>query len=711
MLSTYSFFFRLGLTMNAVVKAAREQTLCPVCGDRFKEPKTLSCVHSFCKKCIADHIVKTTKNQSDPSAFNCPVCQKETPKPDNGPTLTWADHLQTNDALTSILEAFESGTNLRTCPHHSDKEIEFYCEDHSLSLCSWCATIAHKKCEGVVPIEEAAERRRIDSWRLANVLMEQSSHTEKILNDRRSQLESLDRTEDDIKARLTNLRKKTMEALDALENKVINELMLKKNKETEVLRLEVETCEDILKDTRECLESFQESVQNEQPIDFVTSYLKQFEMFQNRQIALLNFSKNLKSVKVIFITDRSVDQILKQIKSLGTLSVEKTPSRYALPYAKSYTESRQSVLQTPRSISLLHRGSTSYRPMSRASIVKDSQSIPSYTSRPISFRHRAISTYSKASSVEPFRNKQESQNTSPTPRSGRLDGNKTTRDLTQSRPSADIMAKNGKLIQAKLRSTFDASTPDQNECSIEGATVLASGHVVLADSYHSSLKLFDQKYSYIGCIKFSTAPGDVTAFQDDEVIVCLPDTKQLKHEKLKNNKLIPGESLAVGDRCTSASYNNGILATCSGSTVHVFKREEGRWIRILLQKLDVDNLMYIAVDKEGERIVVTKNGYPNRPVLCLNKNGQKIWSFTHEEIRLPRGIAFFGDQILVVSWDQQRILQLNKEGKLVGAVVKDGLQWPWKLCISPLNDKLFVTQCYYRLSLKEKNTIKVFSLK
>lgn len=273
------------------------------------------------------------------------------------------------------------------------------------------------------------------------------------------------------------------------------------------------------------------------------------------------------------------------------------------------------------------------------------------------------------------------------------------------------MAKNGKLIQAKLRSTFDASTPDQNECSIEGATVLASGHVVLSDSYHSSLKLFDQKYSYIGCIKFSTAPGDVTAFQEDEVIVCLPDTKHLKHEKLKNNKLIPGESLAVGDRCTSASYNNGILATCSGSTVHVFKREEGRWIRILLQKLDVDNLMYIAVDKEGERIVVTKNGYPNRPVLCLNRNGQKIWSFTHEEIRLPRGIAFFGDQILVVSWDQQRILQLNKEGKLVGAVVKDGLKWPWKLCISPLNDKLFVTQCYYRLSLKEKNTIKVFSLK
>lgn len=47
-----------------------------------------------------------------------------------------------------------------------------------------------------------------------------------------------------------------MEVLDVFENKVINEFMLKKNKEIEVLRLEVEMCEDILKDMRECLELF-----------------------------------------------------------------------------------------------------------------------------------------------------------------------------------------------------------------------------------------------------------------------------------------------------------------------------------------------------------------------------------------------------------------------------------------------------------------------
>jgi hypothetical protein len=629
---------------------------------------------------------------------------------------TWADNLQTNTAIANILQAFESESLPKTCTYHPDKEIEYYCEDHFSSICSLCATVTHKKCDDVIPIEEAAERRRADSGKLISFLMEQSSLVEKILTDRKRQLEALDQTESDIKSHLTRLRKRVTEDMDTFENKVVNELAQKKNKEAEYVKLEVHTCEQIVKDTQNSLEVFQDAIQKEPPADFVMSYLKNVEMFQQRQVTIGGFCQNLKNVKITFTANKTADQALKQIKSLGNLSVERTSNRHALPYTKSYTESKQSFLQTPRSVSSLRGGATSFRPVSGASTINDeTQSLPSSKARPISIRPRSHSTLPKSSRLQPIRQKQELEGFSQSPRHDTLSKKeskpiKNLRDLTQSRPSTSA-SKDGKIIQAKLKATFDASSPDQNECSIEGASVLTSGHVVLADSYHSSLKLFDPKYNYIGCIKFSTSPGDVTSIADDEVIVCLPDTMQLKHEKLQNNTLVPGESLAVGDRCTSAGYNNGILATCSGSTVHVFKRENSRWIRILSQKLDVDNLMYIAVDKEGERIVVTKNGYPNRPVLCLNKNGQKIWSFTHEELRLPRGVAFYKDQIMVVSWDQQRILQLNKDGHLVGAVVRDNLQWPWKLCISPMNDKMLVTQCYYRLTLKEKNSIKVFSLK
>lgn len=705
--------------MNAIVKAAKEQVMCPACRERIKEPKTLSCLHSFCKKCIADHIVKTTKNQSDPVGFGCPVCRKETLMPPGGSQSpsAWVDTLQTNTAIANILQAFESESLPKTCTYHPDKEIEYYCEDHFLSICSLCATITHKKCEDVTPIEEAAKRRRADSGKLISFLMEQASLVEKILTDRKSQLEYLDQAESDIRSHLSSLRKRVIEIMDTFENKVVGELAQKKNKEAEYVKLEVHTCEQIVKDTQNSLEAFQDAIQKEPPADFVMSYLKNAEMFQQRQITIGGFCQNLKNVKITFIANKTADQALRQVKSLGNLSVERTPNRHALPYTKSYTENRQNFLQTPRSISSLRRGTTPFRPVSGASTINDeTQSLPNSKSRPISIQPRPYSTLPDSSRLEPIRQKRELEGFSQPPRHETFPkkeskATKNTRDLTQSRPSATSISKDGKIIQAKLKATFDASSPDQNECSIEGATVLTSGHVVLADSYHSSLKLFDPKYNYVGCIKFSTSPGDVTAIADDEVIVCLPDTMQLKHEKLQSNKLVPGESLAVGDRCTSASYNNGILATCSGSTVHVFKRENSRWIRILSQKLDVDNLMYIAVDKEGERIVVTKNGYPNRPVLCLNKNGQKIWSFTHEELRLPRGVAFYKDQILIVSWDQQRILQLNKDGQLVGAIVRDGLQWPWKLCISPMNDKMFVTQCYYRLTLKEKNSIKVFLLK
>lgn len=97
-----------------------------------------------------------------------------------------------NDVLISILEVFEFGINFRMCLYYLDKEIEFYCEDYSFFVCFWCVIIVYKKCEGVVFIEEVVERWCVDSGRLVNVLMEQFFYIEKILNDRRSQLEFLD---------------------------------------------------------------------------------------------------------------------------------------------------------------------------------------------------------------------------------------------------------------------------------------------------------------------------------------------------------------------------------------------------------------------------------------------------------------------------------------------------------------------------------------
>ena len=689
--------------MAAVLKAAKEQLICHLCKQILVEPKTLNCMHSFCKKCIQQHMDLTTKRQKNPAGFLCPDCKKVMALSHfKGKSAEdWAAELQTNEALSSILKAFEnSGEEIAMkCAFHPEKEIEFYCEDHDMLICSLCATLTHKPCADVVTIPVAASRRKAEGGKFINLLSEQITMSEKVLSDRKEQLVTLDKSENKIKNQVSQIKKRMIDHLDSMENKIIQEMTQRKMKEMHGLKSDLEMCNGILTDATTSLKNIQNSIEKDSPAHFIIRFKEQAQMFDERQGRLIRYVQTLKTVKLTFLPNRPLEQAVVQGKTIGGLNTDHAPSRLSQVYAKS------APIETHRT-TVSRQGSSKPRPYSGVTAgVPTPRSVRSTTDMP-SFRKPIIPR--KFRSRELIKNESDTKSMI-SANSSRISDAKQANDLTQSK-AMELSSVEGKTITAKPKTEFVASVPDQKECSIEGAAILKSGHVVLSDSYHSSLKLFDPKYMYIGLIKFATSPGDVCAVGDSEVIVCLPDTMRLKHEKIDNNKIVPGEVLTVGDKCHSVAYNNGTLACCSGRTIHVFARDKHSWLRVSTTPMDADNLMYIAVDPNGERIVVTRNGYPNRPVVCLTKNGQKIWSYTHEELRLPRGVAFHGSNVFIVSWDQQKVIQLSRDGQLEGVVVQQGVQWPWKLCISPNGDRLLLTQCYYRLPFKDKNCVKIFKI-
>ena len=77
-----------------VIENIYEQLICPICLDVLKEPKFLSCLHTFCCQCLH----KIT-NQQPKDNIVCPTCRGETPFPSNG-----VDHLKTNFFVNSMLE-------------------------------------------------------------------------------------------------------------------------------------------------------------------------------------------------------------------------------------------------------------------------------------------------------------------------------------------------------------------------------------------------------------------------------------------------------------------------------------------------------------------------------------------------------------------------------------------------------------------------------
>ncbi|ETN74361.1 zinc finger, C3HC4 type [Necator americanus] len=99
-----------------------EQLLtCPICLDRYKQPKLLPCQHTFCYPCLescADSLHRTLK---------CPECRAEHSIPYDG-----VKAFQTNYTLTGFLEI-----HLQATPD-SAAEIEEYIHRYNLERCKIC---------------------------------------------------------------------------------------------------------------------------------------------------------------------------------------------------------------------------------------------------------------------------------------------------------------------------------------------------------------------------------------------------------------------------------------------------------------------------------------------------------------------------------------------------------------------------------------------
>ena len=66
-----------GVNNQSMINTASEdQFECPICSDRYTDPRVLDCMHSFCYKCLCE----LQKSQVNPkkSKLSCPLCRRQT---------------------------------------------------------------------------------------------------------------------------------------------------------------------------------------------------------------------------------------------------------------------------------------------------------------------------------------------------------------------------------------------------------------------------------------------------------------------------------------------------------------------------------------------------------------------------------------------------------------------------------------------------------
>ena len=126
--------------MESLLKNLKEHVTCSICLDTFTDPKTITCLHTFCRECIKKHALISQRNEK----FRCPECQAEVDLPE----ANRFDKLPTSfhhNSLLSVLAIRQSGKgNDISCGVCKKKSAEIsYCFECAKFMCSDCVN-AHQ---------------------------------------------------------------------------------------------------------------------------------------------------------------------------------------------------------------------------------------------------------------------------------------------------------------------------------------------------------------------------------------------------------------------------------------------------------------------------------------------------------------------------------------------------------------------------------------
>ncbi|XP_033095459.1 uncharacterized protein LOC117100021 [Anneissia japonica] len=116
------------LTMNDFLEDIKIALECAICFERLQQPKSLSCLHTFCLGCLQNWVKKQGQ-------LVCPTCRQSQMIPEGG-----LQKLYPNIFVNNMLDCFEKVENAGNtkCFCCQQTNTEFYCQQCRISLCSVC---------------------------------------------------------------------------------------------------------------------------------------------------------------------------------------------------------------------------------------------------------------------------------------------------------------------------------------------------------------------------------------------------------------------------------------------------------------------------------------------------------------------------------------------------------------------------------------------
>ena len=144
-MATSPDFTAPGSTKEALSKKLNSQLTCAICLERYTDPRTLPCAHSYCKDCINDLPVELGRFNGGhaPRVVKCPFCRQPAQLGDRGassfPVAFFINNLLDIE-MDGLLKMVDS---VPVCQAHNDKQ-DIYCDTCEEHICFKCSTEYHR---------------------------------------------------------------------------------------------------------------------------------------------------------------------------------------------------------------------------------------------------------------------------------------------------------------------------------------------------------------------------------------------------------------------------------------------------------------------------------------------------------------------------------------------------------------------------------------
>ena len=270
------------------------------------------------------------------------------------------------------------------------------------------------------------------------------------------------------------------------------------------------------------------------------------------------------------------------------------------------------------------------------------------------------------------------------------------------RGKVELKHKRKVLIGNKAASQGHVNVKDSDDEStpwITGCTFLTSGHAVLCDFSNKKMKLLDKVLVLGESLKLDSGPWDVSAVDDKNIIITLPDTKELQYiqvfPQLKTGRIVQLDTECYGidvfgDEIYTTQYDD-----LGQGEVRVLDLN-GDTKKKLQSSLNFDQQDYITVSTPGKKIFVSDGEESTAKITCMTVDGNVVFQYKDEDMVELNGIYVGAeDNILVCDGSSDSVHVIMANGKKYGSLLtsSDGISRPYPIAYRETDDTLLVG-CY-----------------